>query len=50
MEISRIRRFLELKKKLFNNNMFVEVDKNNPLWSEYNKLSKEYLYLMKKIS
>lgn len=49
MTIQRLKRFLELKKKLFGNDMFVEVDNKNPEWLEYNELVKEHNQMLQSI-
>jgi hypothetical protein len=49
MTIAKLKRFLELKKKLFGNNLFVEVDNKNPEWIEYNELVKEHNRMLQTI-
>jgi hypothetical protein len=49
MTIARLKRFLELKKKLFGNDMFVEVDNKNSEWIEYNKLANEHNKMLQTI-
>lgn len=45
MTIDRLKRFLELKKKIFQDNKFVEV-KNTAEEKEYNELAKEYVLMI----
>lgn len=45
MTIDKLKRFLELKKKIFGDNMFVEV-KNTAEEKEYNELAKEYVNML----
>jgi hypothetical protein len=49
MTINILKRFLELKKKLFGNDMFVEVDNKNVEWIEYNELAKEHNQMLQTI-
>lgn len=45
MTLDRLKRFLELKKKIFQNNKFVEL-KNTAEEKEYNELAKEYVLMI----
>ena len=46
MTIEKVKRFLVLKKKLFGNNLFVEINTKNPEWIEYSELAKDYLQII----
>jgi hypothetical protein len=49
MTIENLKRFLELKKELFGNNTFVEVNNKDKNWKEYNILIKDYLKMINTI-
>jgi len=45
-KMTDLKRWAELKKKLFGDDMFVEVDTSNPDWIEYNELTKKVIQAM----
>ena len=49
MKWDEIKRFLELKRKLFGIDMFVEVDSNNPEWTEYNELAAKHQDMIRNV-
>jgi hypothetical protein len=49
MTMNKLKRFLELKKKLFQGHSFVEVNFKNPEWVEYNELAKEHNIMLKNV-